>query len=314
MTLPSSGPISATQIIVEERIQISDSFDMNSAVSRDLADKPSGQIAFSDFYSKTLIVPGCYDVPPGTDTWWTVPHFRNSLTVQVWGGGGRGGAYGSYTGSSASDGRYSPSGGTSIFDRLVAYGGQGGQNGGTDRNGGLATGAGGAGGTASGGDVNVTGGAGQTGPGAGGVSWGTGGSYYPGGGGTGYVANTGKFPGNPGGAGAGGYTQKYYTRATITPGSVVHIVCGLAGAPATGTNGTGYAGQNGKVYICWDMPVAFPVPPPAYGTYLGQICANYNLYNQYADGSNGTFLTVVEYNSATCGYTGDFVPWWLDHG
>ena len=41
---------------------------------------------------------------------------------------------------------------------------------------------------------------------------------------------------------------------------------------------------------------------PPYGTYLGQFCSGYNLYYTYADGSGGSFNSLIETNSATCGY------------
>ena len=42
---------------------------------------------------------------------------------------------------------------------------------------------------------------------------------------------------------------------------------------------------------------------PAYGTYLSQYCSGYNLYYTYSDGCNGTYSTLIEGNSASCGYT-----------
>lgn len=42
---------------------------------------------------------------------------------------------------------------------------------------------------------------------------------------------------------------------------------------------------------------------PAYGTYLGQYCSGYNLYYTYADGSGGSYDSLYQSNSATCGYS-----------
>ena len=41
---------------------------------------------------------------------------------------------------------------------------------------------------------------------------------------------------------------------------------------------------------------------PANGTYLSQYCSGYNLYYTYSDGCNGTYSTLIESNSASCGY------------
>jgi hypothetical protein len=41
---------------------------------------------------------------------------------------------------------------------------------------------------------------------------------------------------------------------------------------------------------------------PASGTYITQYCSGFNLYYTYADGSGGTYDTLQQSNSATCGY------------
>ena len=41
---------------------------------------------------------------------------------------------------------------------------------------------------------------------------------------------------------------------------------------------------------------------PASGTYLSQYCSGYDLYYTYSNGCNGTYSSLVESNSATCGY------------
>jgi hypothetical protein len=281
MTVHASGtPLRLSEIVAEfkQNNNISSKKGVTWYVDSSLDNGKfvSANLKFSDFYSKRATdpaTPGSYDVPPGTDISWQVPLYRNTMTVQCWGGGGRGGAYGAESGSSHADGRRSPNGGDSIFDQMIAHGGQGGQNAGTSLGGGIVSAAGGAGGTAEGGDVNLTGGAGQDGPGEGGqASYGTtavntgnsyfgggpqgnhrdGTSYYPGGGGNGYVGNSnGKFPGYPSGAGAGGYCSKTYPAKSYSPGATIRVACGLAGAPQANTNGTGYPGQDGRVLIQW---------------------------------------------------------------
>ena len=41
---------------------------------------------------------------------------------------------------------------------------------------------------------------------------------------------------------------------------------------------------------------------PASGTYLSQYCSGYDLYYTYSNGCNGTYSSLVESNSTTCGY------------
>jgi hypothetical protein len=42
---------------------------------------------------------------------------------------------------------------------------------------------------------------------------------------------------------------------------------------------------------------------PAYGTYLSSYCSGYDLYYTYSDGCNGSYGSLAESNSASCGYT-----------
>lgn len=42
---------------------------------------------------------------------------------------------------------------------------------------------------------------------------------------------------------------------------------------------------------------------PVYGTFLNTSCSGYDLYNVYADGYGGTYSTLAESNSTSCGYT-----------
>ena len=123
----------------------------------------SGALSMNAFYGKQG-----YD-PASTVTWdtynygvtgtftFTAPLYRNALTVQVWGAGGAGG---NDTGGGTGTGSYAGTGGASVFYgpyTQIGYGGGGGQSAGTNRYGGLRTGIGGAGGTASGGTTNVSG-------------------------------------------------------------------------------------------------------------------------------------------------------------
>ena len=55
MTLPSSGPISASDINVELGRASNAYFDINGAAERALAGVPSGTISFSDFYGKSNV-------------------------------------------------------------------------------------------------------------------------------------------------------------------------------------------------------------------------------------------------------------------
>ena len=63
MTLPASGIMTAGMINVELGRASNAHFDINGAAERALAQKPSGQIAFSNFYSKTKPVQAV--APPG---------------------------------------------------------------------------------------------------------------------------------------------------------------------------------------------------------------------------------------------------------
>jgi hypothetical protein len=205
------------------------------------------------------VTPGSSDFSAvGTNTF-VVPAF-NTLTVEIWGGGGSGAAA-SLNVSGATAGSV---GGTSWFGNVYASGGQGG---------GLAAfysgGAGGAGGTAAGGLVNSSGGAGEAGVaygygGAGGASpnggagggrvpWGyspsglSGG--FPGGGGSGNILAFGDYGGG-GGGGGGAYSKMVYSKGALAVGSTIQIVVG-AGAVNSSPLGGG-AGANGRIVISWN--------------------------------------------------------------
>ncbi len=50
----------------------------------------------------------------------------------------------------------------------------------------------------------------------------------------------------------------------------------------------------------------------ASGTYITYYCTGTTLYYTYADGNCGTYDTLIEYNSATCGY--ESYPYYCDCG
>jgi len=321
MTLQSAGKISALDIIVEEAIHPEDSLGMDTAKSRNLAKRSTGQIAYSDFYGKSSVVPACQDFT--SSTVFQIPAYNYMLTIQVWGAGGSGGNSNSNLAPAAPGGytRATLNGGY-----LTGYGGQGGQNqlSWTGPRGHY-NGYGGAGGNADGGDINTTGGAGAAGqsavPGKGGDSpnGGAGGvGRYPvgvsggypggGGGGTGEGYGSGKFSWDCGGGGAGGYAGK-----TILKGSAfapaysnATIVIGASGQ-GVATYGTEKGGDGGAglCRICWDMGALTALPA---GTYLASFCSGYNLYHTLADGNNGTYNQLIESNSTSCGYVVPVVP------
>jgi hypothetical protein len=232
----------------------------------------SNAISLSDFYNKQANDPASSGSntfsTPGT-TSFTVPLFRNSLTIYVWGGGGGGGGYGNSPGSSYTDGtQYGGTGGTSVFygpNTLTANGGVGGQTAGTP--GAVTDGTGGAGGSASGGSINTSGTSGTNGfsgaIGGGSPNGGASTSYRStqgsgdagnatGGGGGGMVYSFGgKFPAAAGGGGGGGYTTITYSPGGITTGGVYTVVVGGGGAGGP-NNLTGGNGANGQIYIVWN--------------------------------------------------------------
>lgn len=67
MTLPTSGNITAAMINTELGRLSNAPFDINGTEERELAGKPSGAIAFSDFYGKTAQV--LWSGRVGRDSW-----------------------------------------------------------------------------------------------------------------------------------------------------------------------------------------------------------------------------------------------------
>lgn len=53
----------------------------------------------------------------------------------------------------------------------------------------------------------------------------------------------------------------------------------------------------------FSLTISPPAYPAAGTTSGGQYCSGYTLYQNYHDGSGGTYPSVVEYNSASCGYS-----------
>ena len=321
MTLQQSGQISALDIIVEEAIHPQDSLGMNTTLSRNLAKRSSGQIAYSDFYGKSSVVPGCQEFT--TSTVFQIPAFNYVLSIEVWGAGASGGNSNSNLGPAAA-------GGYSVAKLnggwLVGYGGQGGQNqlSWTGHRGHY-DGYGGVGGAASGGDINMSGGDGAAGqpaaPGRGGtaVRGGAGGAgQYPvgqnggfpggGGGGTGEGSGGGKFSWDCGGGGAGGYVAKNIFKGDgyAPPYSTAIIEIGAPGL-GVAVYGTEKGGDGAAGYcrICWDMGAVAPLPA---GTYINSFCYLYGLYYTLADGNNGTYIQLAQSNSPACGYVAPADP------
>lgn len=222
-----------------------------------IAVRLTSSASFSTALSATVSIGGISDiwsvttrpaVTPGSQTYstagsfnFTVPNF-NSLTVEVWGGGGSGAGGG---GTGGNNGASSSWNGT-----VVA-------NGGTR---GLGDFSPGSGGTASGGDTNTTGGNAQINGGGNSPNGGLGGpdgvvgnwptntnglGQAPGGGGAGHD------PGEDGGGGGGGYSRKTYSPGQLTVGASIGIVVGAGGAQ-TATTYPGAAGQVGRVSISWN--------------------------------------------------------------
>ncbi len=198
---------------------------------------------------------------PGTFSYVVPPTF-GVITIRLWGGGGGGGGYGGPGGAG---------GDTSILSRSLLA--QGGGGGGVDPSTGNTAGAGGAGGMASGGSINTNGTAGSNGAHS---NFGGAGANAPNGGSGGNsqfaINNDGYTGGSPGaggggsrvsdiygylieggGGGSGGYVEKTYTPASLTPGTTINdVVVGDRGArgAAGGWNSGGYGGYGRVSIIC----------------------------------------------------------------
>lgn len=210
------------------------------------------------------------NVTPGSNTYttagtysFTVPPF-NTMTVELWGGGGGGGGYGDPGAGSYASGAYFGATGVQTYFNASTYanGGGGGQNAGTSNGGGVAFGAGGTGGSAAGLTVATAGNSGGSGPasstgagapnGGGSTSVNSQNGTAPGGGGAGYFYSTGgKFPAVTGGGGSGGYAKSIFTPSTLTPGQTLSLVVGAGGLALTGCAQNGGNGADGKMIVTW---------------------------------------------------------------
>lgn len=89
----------------------------------------------------------------------------------------------------------------------------------------------------------------------------------------------------------GSYYQGYSITGTPT----------TAGTYSFTVNAT--ASSGGSTSRSFSISIAYPAAgTPSGGQYCGSGANQYTLYQNYHDGSGGTYASVVEYNSATCGY------------
>ena len=234
MPTPSSGPISMSDI----NNNLGRGQNLNAyrgtfyyvGASLGTGNFSNTSISMGDFYNKQATDPasGYVDwvrTAAGNYTW-TAPLYRNSVVVEVWGGGGAGGSY-------IASGR-SGDGTSSIFygpANVVGGGGQGGENARYDTVYSKPTGAGGAGGTASGGNTNITG---SSGAGGGSGSTGGAGTSGYGSGGNGYRTPVQKYTTYAGGGGAGGYSRRTYAPGALTTNTTYSVTVGSGGIPDQG--------------------------------------------------------------------------------
>ena len=240
----------------------------------------------SDFYTKQPndpATPGSITLTTAGSGTFTIPLYRHTLKIELWGAGG-GGAVGTHgnEGGSYQSGWTGSSGGSTSILGITASGG-GGATGGYRY--GTQNGPGGTYGTASGTIANATvltktnGNAGGTGSASNPPSGGTGGAApnggaagnggsqapgapggVPGGGGGGgsYSDGQSKNPNQAAGGGGGGgaYANIYYASyGAITAGTVVPYTIGAGGAPGVDTNSNGAKNGNvggvGGIRITW---------------------------------------------------------------
>ena len=270
MTLPSSGPISISQINAEFALgnSLSDyqgvTWYTDANATGVFATSP---LSMSDFYGKRKypnVTPGSTTITATGSGSFTVPAY-NTLVIELWGGGGGSGSVvGTASGYNGTDGADTFI--TSLS--LIAGGGKlslGAGNYGVS--------AGGVGGTATGGNINTSGGNGGSpvnynylNQNAGGSSpnGGAGGAYSgaylvngnpgfsPGGGGGGaaYSNNSGTV-GVSGGAGGGAYCKKTYALGTIPFGTGLIFSVGTGGRGGYQGANTGAAGAPGQIKFTW---------------------------------------------------------------
>lgn len=244
MPIPTSGPVSFSDINTELQRSSTATLSMGDSELRTLFDDTVGDISISTGRGKSWIIAGSSDYQiQGTYTWKSPARGWNTLIVYVWGGGGGGAAY-------DTGGRFwraGISGGFSYFagaGTVIGYGGNAGQ-----ANWGQATTPNQSlGGLAGGGDVNVTGGNGSATTGGWSYNGGAASTtigIFPGGGGAGRL--TGGVYGA--GGGGGGYAQKTYTGYSVIAKNTDYTV--VVGAGGAGATSGGYAGSRGRVIINW---------------------------------------------------------------
>lgn len=241
MPISTTGPVSFSDINIELQKSSTTTLSMGDSDLRTLFEDTDGDISISTGRGKSWIVTGSSDyTTAGSYTWLSPARGWNTLTVQVWGGGGGGSAYANrswYQGSA---------GGNSNFNNSV-YG-----NGGSPGYANIGNnfyGPTGAGGTATGGDTNVTGGTATSLIGAssnlgGGTS--TGNGNFPGGGGAGQNTTVG---GGSNGGGGGGYASKTYTGYSVIAKNTGYTV--VVGDGGAGASVGGFPGATGRVTINW---------------------------------------------------------------
>lgn len=85
----------------------------------------------------------------------------------------------------------------------------------------------------------------------------------------------------------------------------------------TATLSAGWVQYGANVYSVNSSGMITAITPcsscPPSDTFLSSFCSGYDLYYTYANGSCGTYNTLIEINSATCGYT-PFYPYSCDCG
>lgn len=235
---------------------------------------PTAHLDIASFYGKQPTDPataGTTIIDTVGSGNFTVPLYRNTLTIEIWGGGGGGGAGNHDATYNGSNGSYS-----SVLG-VTAGGGTGGTGGNRS---GTQSGGGGSGGTTSGtaspspttqtltngnaggggnagGNVGGAGGAAPSGGSSGAAgsngSGGAGGAPGAGGGGGGYSDHQSKNPNQAGGGGggSGAYARIYYSSyGAIPSGTAINYTVGAGGTGATPTE-SGGNGANGRIKFTW---------------------------------------------------------------
>ena len=98
----------------------------------------------------------------------------------------------------------------------------------------------------------------------------------------------------------------------------IAVTCTLYSNPKrTATVGAGYYSDGVNVYQTNSSGVIIAISScancPVADTFITSFCSGYDLYYTYTDGNCGTYNTLIESNSATCGYTQSY-PYSCDCG